>query len=226
MGGNKQKSKKSKKTKGKKKKSTAQDQRIQIWQRTPGWRTCSADLLNNQSAYAFVDFFTLNTIDVAQLGALRRVFKQYRIKKVTMSWYPVSSNTAAAGNTSLCTLYTATNVGPETITPWVGSAVPPNPADAEKEALAVANLRTKKLFGRYNITNATHTHTVYPRLQVPVVTASGQVAALAPRGTWVDVDNPDARYQGIKSMFMFENTHSEVSYKNLINILIEFRGVV
>lgn len=216
-----------KKGKSKKKRST-QDQRIQIHQRVPGWVTCSANTgpgASAQSAYSFVEFFDLQSLETGQLGALRRLFKQYRIKKVTMTWYPVSSNTASAGDTSLCTLYTATDVGPQTITPWVGAGVPPNPADAEKQALAVANLRTKKLFGRYNITNATHSHTVYPRLQIPVVTAAGQVASLAPAGTWCDCEDIDARWQGIKSLFMFEETHEEINYKVLVNMFIEFRGV-
>lgn len=166
---------------------------------------------------AFHKTFQLSDIDPIQLSAWQRCFSAFRLTGIKMTLSPIETNTASVGDTTLCTLYSASTVDPNA-SPWAN----------EDAALTTAKVR-KKLFGRYNLPRPVWNHSVTPRTHLyvsnPGSLFSGQ--ALGRRNQWLNLSGDTTTpHAGIRYAFNFDDAHPEVTYKLIVEYKISFRNVI
>lgn len=168
-----------------------------------------------------VQFFTLNQIDPTQLASIQRLFTQYRIKGVKMTWMNKSSGTAATpGTTALCDLYSAPTQNPY--------ADPGDWITLSQGPLSNARVRSKTI-GRYNLTNPKAVCKTKPKALYLTNNPGSPVAGLvaAPANKWFNcIQNAGTPHAGIRYAYYYQLPHVEQEYSVMTEFILEFRNVV
>lgn len=165
--------------------------------------------------------FSLNQIDPGQLTAFRKLFNEFCIKGIKVTFMNTVSNVAAAGSTSVFKMSLCPTPDPyATQSDWPSQSQGPD---------SNARTRSKYLASFKGQPNPTMSAKLVPRVATVINNPGGPAAGLvcAKKNTWLSsVQNMGTLHQGLRIACEWQEPHPQVDLQVITTYLIAFRRVV